>query len=316
MDLMDLANTEKKKQSTGSGFLKIGEVVEIMLVRPTHIYDLKKKYDERVQEAKALGEKVPVITYKDLGLAWEGYIIRRDLDILDETKGEYVFDDDGVGNLIFPKWNNKIIIKQYPPHILHTLNNCDIEYGLGGANNAQGKAPAIIDMQPKQKVAQDYKSGVTANNIPERDKEKYQILINVEKKRQEEWKTLKALWLESNEDVRKHYLNDRLSRRFLMCHKEQDEYVYFPPQVGLKFKVGITWVDGYKFSFKAIGPYNKTYKGWDLFSFCDTYTPNSVDIKLADLIVAQAEKKRKQDMAIANNKSKNFEVDDEDEPKF
>lgn len=310
---MSLAKTKKETENRSYGGVRKDEVIEIMLTKQTHIYDLKKRYDDRVKEAKELGEKLPVITYRDMGIAFQGYVIRRDMDVYNPNSGEMVFDTEPDSDkLIFPKWNNKVIIKQYPPNLLRNMDNCDIEYAIGGMNTG-GNLPDLDDMQPRQQEAFDKESKIKASDVPPGKEEKFQKLVNLEKKRVEEWRTLLASWIEATEEVRKHYLLDRLARRYLMCHKENGEYVYVEPKPGVRFKAMVTHVGNNYFTFKPVS-WDKEKKRWIFKSGLDTYEPTEYDIKLADLIEKEADRARKEYYA---KQGKSVEVEDgENDPGF
>lgn len=219
--------------------LQHGELVKVLLLEevmpPMYLKELqeenaaaKKKAEEEMAEYK---EKSP--SWKDGGIAWRFAVVQRNR--LSGRPEELTFTRDLNDQIeLIPGVNIFGMEFQRPPHRLEGRMQ---KKGGSVKPMADGK-PKAKDYFPKTFPARDWNEGVTANNIPAGQEEKFKRLIAEEEQRKKAWAELIDRYNNTDPETCKEQLEIVMGRTLFLCHfnEKTGEYEYFKPQKGMRFQ--------------------------------------------------------------------------------
>ena len=225
----------ENNQSYESDGLVDGELVDIIILDT----GFSKKYLDDIEgQNKILKEKSEALmetfvpkepTVKEGGMAINYAIIYRSRS--EPEPYEKVFVDDGI--MFFePTFN------AFGTFFIQDLPRLYSSWVRGGDSKKSKDGPGIINYLPSPMVEKDWKTGVSADKIPEGKEDFYLDLIQREKNRIQKWETYNEKWKKMGEEACKNFLLGLVSKVLLICEEEDGKYVYKIPELGMTLRMG------------------------------------------------------------------------------
>lgn len=303
-------------KKTNPNVFKNGEIVDCMLIErsfpPAYVKALEEKNRLIKEECEAMGDtpKFKQPSYKEGGVCWKIAVIRRRItQYADGTyDGEIVWKtEDGV--LVSPNYPVTVNFIQMTP-VQHkdfksktgTLLG-DMHKRGGGDKIYKGK-PSVADLFPSVNPCKDFKEGVSADKIAPGLEDKFKDLLKQETERKQQWAELVTEYMSEDEESALEYLEDLIARRLLICESDGDTVNYLKLVPGIKFRALIdNYNDGYYFSIKGIGDWDKSAKQFNMVTTMDCKLPSPEELNVVKLIKESIERDKE-----ARSKNENEQI--------
>jgi len=336
-----------------SNNLKHGEIVDYIIIDiglPKNYLDKLKSENVKIrEEANSFGKeyepKKP--TYRDGGLQVTLAVLRRNVKYTEDknTTGKNTFTYSGE-DMVAPAYSIiSTFIQMTPKQHYEAKSKSGWKYAdmpnhrkCGFAECINGKPkiggfwstsesfyPAVNVV--KQKISEDSREYITADNIPKGEEDIYSDLIEAEEKRKKDWANLLTEWENATEQERKDYLLNIVSSRLLLCRLGDNKrfFEYLKPGIGMIGRGCIDNPENRKyFNIIGIGDCDWKNKITEIFSTLNTELPTEENIKIVNMIKKSlGEKKKKYEKEEKDFKEKmktalygEGEEKEEDDPPF
>ena len=302
--------------------IKDGEIVKCMFLQRTFPFAYQKqvmekqKKEEQLAKDTGLPAEEIILSYKEGGVSWEFAVIGRLNSETDEIENTLVYDNEGNPDL--PDYNIFGSFVQPTPFRIYQNNIGFSNLIKGGIQKRYSNGSVMIISQfPQTLPAKDYKTGMSAEELTDENRDEHLDLWEQESLRQANWNLILARWEKVDEWKALNQLEDMIASRLLLYLNTESKLKYIKPEAGLIFTAKVSRKSKY---IDLLGfEWNKESIKYDYYSdgvgvpYADDRHLAKTLLELRDKYFEQLTLNKQQQPETENNEDVEFNVSELDD---
>ena len=208
------------------------ELIEVIITEITH----PTPYLKKLKEIEATTQIPQVPSFKRGGVALKVTALYRSREYTAEPTELVHLQNQETGALEEPDYPIHMELIMDPVTGIYE-RGFDFNTNIPDSTLKNGQIK-LIDYLPRASKTRNWKLGKNIDEMLQTDDD-YDKMMEIERRRIESWTNVLSQWKEWDEEKCKSVLLHLLSRKFLICKKDNDKLFFAVPEVGMVFRLGV-----------------------------------------------------------------------------